>query len=553
MTNESGRVTTFEGLTATVNRYGPTIRWASIGLIAVSVLLIFRQLPVGPAVQTLEDWIGSLGIWGPLVFGLIYLAAVVALMPGSALTLAAGALFGLVGGTIMASLASTAGAALAFLTSRYLARDRIAAKLQHYPKFDTIDKAIGERGWKIVALLRVSPAVPFNLQNYLYGLTGIRFWPCVLTSWLAMLPGTFLYVYLGHIGRESLEAAAGGAERPRGAAEWTMLIVGLLATIVVIVYITSLARKALRQHTGIAGAGESRPNSQAGRARAKGWPWGATVASVLALAALSIAGYTQFHPELIERLFGSLLGPPQVTLHEAYQEKPDGPTFDHSAFDALLKGHVDDKGGVDYQGLKKDAGKLDAYIKALARAPFDDMGRNQKLALLINAYNAFTLRLILDYYPIDSIQSIPAEKRWDAVRWRVGKYTWSLNQIEQEQIRPKFKEPRVHFALVCAAIGCPKLRNEAYEADRIDEQLENQAQYVHTHSRWFQFDSDNGVVRLTRLYLWYGGDFRQVAGSVLNFAARYSPDLKKALDAGRKPKIEWLPYDWSLNSKENVG
>jgi len=273
---------------------------------------------------------------------------------------------------------------------------------------------------------------------------------------------------------------------------------------------------------------------------------------VLALAAVAVAGYTHFHPDLFQRLFGSLLGPPQVILREAYQEKPNGPTFDHSMFDALLKAHVDDKGGVDYEWLKLDVAKLDAYIKALAAAPFDDMGRNQKLALLIDAYNAFTLRLILDHYPIDSIQSIPAEKRWDAVRWRVGGHTWSLNQIEQEQIRPKFKEPRVHFALVCAAVGCPKLRNKAYEADRIDEQLEDQARYVQTHSRWFQFEPDSGVVRLPRLYLWYGGDFRQVAGSVLDFAARYSLELKKALDAGRKPKIEWLPYDWSLNSKENV-
>jgi uncharacterized membrane protein YdjX (TVP38/TMEM64 family) len=234
-------------LTATLNRYAPALKWLFVAVILVSAALLLRRLPVGPAVRMLEGWIDSLGIWGPLVFGLIYVAAVVALLPGSALTLAAGALFGLVGGTIVASLASTTGAALAFLISRYLARDRIAAKLHHYPKFDAIDKAIGGNGWKIVALLRLSPAVPFNLQNYLYGVTGIRFWTCVLTSWLAMLPATFLYVYLGHLGRQSLDAAAGGAERARSPAEWTMLIVGLIATFAVTVYLTYLARKALRQ------------------------------------------------------------------------------------------------------------------------------------------------------------------------------------------------------------------------------------------------------------------------------------------------------------------
>jgi uncharacterized membrane protein YdjX (TVP38/TMEM64 family) len=307
MTNEKGSVLTSEGSRATVNRYGPIIWWASLGLIAVSVLLILRQLPVGPVVQTLEDWIGSLGVWGPLVFGLIYLVAVAALIPGSALTLAAGALFGLIGGTIMASLASTAGAALAFLIARYLARGRIAAKLQHYPKFDAIDTAIRESGWKIVALLRLSPAVPFNLQNYLYGLTGIRFWPCVLTSWLAMLPATFLYVYLGHLGREGLQAAAGGAERSRSPAEWAMPIVGLLATVAVTVYITRLARKALRQHTGIARGGEWRADSQVRQARPKGWPWGTLVTAALALTMAAVAGYTHFHPDLFQRLFAPLL------------------------------------------------------------------------------------------------------------------------------------------------------------------------------------------------------------------------------------------------------
>ncbi len=135
--NEATTDTTGKGLTATVNRFATAIKWASVALIALSVLLIWRQLPVGPAIQMLEVWIESLGIWGPLAFGVIYLAAVVALIPGSVLTLAAGALFALVGGTVVASLASTTGAALAFLISRYLARSHIAAKLQHYPKFSS--------------------------------------------------------------------------------------------------------------------------------------------------------------------------------------------------------------------------------------------------------------------------------------------------------------------------------------------------------------------------------------------------------------------------------
>jgi uncharacterized membrane protein YdjX (TVP38/TMEM64 family) len=258
----------------------------------------------------LEVWINGLGIWGALVFGLVYVSAVVALLPGSALTLAAGALFGLVGGTVVASLASTTGAALAFLIGRYLARDRIAARLHHYPRFNAIDRAIGESGWKIVALLRLSPAVPFNLQNYLYGVTAIRFWPCVLTSWMTMLPATFMYVYLGHLGRESLEAAAGGATRSRSPAEWALLIAGLIATVAVTVYVTHLARKALRQHAALAAADELRADFPAGEIRQPGWPWGATAAALLALAVLLFAVYTHFHPELLPRLFASFVSRP---------------------------------------------------------------------------------------------------------------------------------------------------------------------------------------------------------------------------------------------------
>jgi hypothetical protein len=265
--------------------------------------------------------------------------------------------------------------------------------------------------------------------------------------------------------------------------------------------------------------------------------------------ALVLAGCTTY-AYANRSLITGLFGPPAVTLAETYKDKADGPVFDHSALDTLLKKYVNDAGLVDYRALKKDTEPLDKYIAALAKAPVDQMGRDQRLALLINSYNAFTLRLILDYYPIKSIKDIPPEKRWDDKRWNIGGHTWSLNEIEHQQIRPHFKEPRIHFALVCAAIGCPPLRNEAYTADRLEEQLQAQAVYVHSHDRWFQFDPSTNTLKLTSLYNWYGGDFEQVAGSVAKYAARYSSALKNALDAGRRPKAQFLDYDWSLNSQE---
>lgn len=224
--------------------------------------------------------------------------------------------------------------------------------------------------------------------------------------------------------------------------------------------------------------------------------------------------------------------------------------FDHARFDGLLRKHVSG-GRVDYASLKSDAPILDAYITALGAADLGQLGRDEHLALLINAYNAFTLRLILDYYPIESIKDIPAAKRWKDKRWEVAGHTWSLDQIEHEQIRPRFGEPRIHFALVCAAIDCPPLRAEAYTGERLEEQLADQTEYVHTHDGWFQFDKGDNVVRLTKLYDWYGDDFKQAAGSVLAYVGKHVSAVRKALDAGNEPSIAWLEYDWRLNSRSN--
>ena len=248
-----------------------------------------------------------------------------------------------------------------------------------------------------------------------------------------------------------------------------------------------------------------------------------------------------------------LFGPPAVAMDESYAALPDGPVFDHSILDQLLTKHVSPDGWVDYEALARDADSLDVYIDALAKAQIEQMGRDQRLALLINAYNAFTLRLILDHYPLSSIKEIPSDKRWDDQRWRIGPLTLSLNQIEHEQIRPHFKEPRIHFALVCAAVGCPPLRNEAYTAQQLESQLDSQSRYVHSHDRWLRFEPNAPrQVYLTKLYDWYGGDFEQAAGSVLGFVAQYAPALQQALDRGQKPRISWLEYDWSLNSRPQV-
>jgi len=246
-----------------------------------------------------------------------------------------------------------------------------------------------------------------------------------------------------------------------------------------------------------------------------------------------------------------LFGPPQAVLTEVYDERPGGPVFDHSPLDGLLSRHVDAEGWIDYEGLLAETSVLDGYLDSIAGVPFELLGRSEKLALLINAYNAFTLKLILEHYPIGGIRNIPSARRWEAVRWNVGGVEWSLNQIEHEQIRPKFSEPRIHFALVCAAVGCPPMRSGAYSASHLEAQLHEQAEYVHRHRTWFELDAGAARARLTRLYLWYGDDFAQSDDSVLEFVARYSPGLRELLDAGATPEIEWIDYDWKLNGTQN--
>ena len=221
------------------------VKWILPGLAVLGIAAAAHFLPVGAWTKQLEAWISRLGGAGYVVFYAIYVVAALLFVPGAALTIAAGFLFGILRGGLIVWAAATTAAALAFLIARHLARGAVEARARKDPRFTAIDKAIGERGWKIVALLRLSPAVPFSLSNYFYGLTAIRFWPYVLTSGLAMLPGTVLYVYLGAAGK----AAARGAGR--SGAENVYLGLGLAATIAVTIYLTRVARTALRK----AGAG----------------------------------------------------------------------------------------------------------------------------------------------------------------------------------------------------------------------------------------------------------------------------------------------------------
>ena len=214
-------------------------------LFVIGLFVLFKMLPVQAYLKSALDWIDGLGPTGPLVFILVYIAATVLFIPGSLLTLGAGFVFGVVKGTIYVSAGSILGATAAFLVGRYFARDWVSKKIEGNDKFKAMDVAVAKDGWKIVGLTRLSPLFPFTLLNYAYGLTKVSLKHYFFASWGGMVPGTIMYVYIGS-GLESLATlGAGGGAKSTG--EWVLFGFGLLATVIVTIKITKIAKKALSQ------------------------------------------------------------------------------------------------------------------------------------------------------------------------------------------------------------------------------------------------------------------------------------------------------------------
>jgi uncharacterized membrane protein YdjX (TVP38/TMEM64 family) len=218
-----------------------------LGLVVLAALVLLGRR-AGAALPRFAAWVAALGAWGPVVFVLGYAAAVVAFVPGSVLTLAAGAIFGVVWGVLWVFVAAVLGSAAAFLVARYVARAAVARHLDANPRFAAIDRAVGREGRKIVFLLRLSPLFPFTLLNYALGLTTVRFGDYVLASF-GMVPGTILYVYYGKLAGD-VAALAGGAPVERGAGYWAVLVLGLVASVVVATLVGRTAKRALAEAVG---------------------------------------------------------------------------------------------------------------------------------------------------------------------------------------------------------------------------------------------------------------------------------------------------------------
>lgn len=223
--------------------------------------------------------------------------------------------------------------------------------------------------------------------------------------------------------------------------------------------------------------------------------------------------------------------------------------IDHSTWDSLLKKHVDEEGWVDYKGFIKDKAELQHYLDLLSDHPptVRTWSESEQLAYWINAYNAFTIKLIIDNYPLESIRDIQIGipgiyTVWHKEFFEIGGSSSSLDEIEHEILRKQFDEPRIHFAIVCASISCPQLRNEAFTADLLETQLQEQGvKFINDPSR---NSISQDKVSISKIFSWFKGDFTK-NGSLIEFLNRFS-----STQISSKAKVNYLDYDWGLNEQK---
>lgn len=257
-----------------------------------------------------------------------------------------------------------------------------------------------------------------------------------------------------------------------------------------------------------------------------------------------------------------------LILHGAFQPAfGSNPEFDqsHQGWTTYLQKHVSVKGAastVDYKSIKRDPKELQEYLQSLgavSKGEFDRFSENEKLAFLINAYNAYTVKLVADHYPVKSIKDIgersfsnPTASPWKKKFFQLFGEERSLDNIEHDMIRKQFNEPRIHFAVVCASVGCPALRSEAFVATKIEKQLEESAQNFLSDKGRNRYLPEAKKLELSSIFKWYGSDFPKKYGSLEAFLAprmTTSPEHQKII-RDKNADISYLDYDWSLNEEK---
>jgi uncharacterized membrane protein YdjX (TVP38/TMEM64 family) len=470
-----------------------------VALLATGII-VARALGLGEVIRLenvarLKQWIGGFGALAPAVFIAGYVLAVVFFVPGLPITVLGGVAFGPAWGTLYVWIAATIGAALSFLVARYGVRSTVERWVQRSPRLVRMDGQVAEHGWRIVMLTRLVPIFPFNLQNYAYGLTRIGFWPYAITSSICMLPGTAAFTFAG-----------GALSEGRGDVRRTL---AYLAVAGVLLVLMSLVPRWLQRRSKLAGD------------LLKAW----VIAILLEAIVLDAA----------------------ALAHAA----------DEDAYAKLLRVHV--RPGtingitlnlVDYRAVKADPAYAQALAALAETRPEALPSEAARLALWTNAYNLLALKAVLDRYPTTSIRDGGSllSPIWKKKIGVVGGTAYALDEIEHGILRKTFRDPRVHFALVCASLSCPDLRLQPYEAARLEAQLDEQtAAFLSNPTKGLQAGSDGKTARVSSIFKWFAGDFAGAGGVAAFLRARAEPGLGARLARLEDTGLSYLDYDWSLN------
>jgi uncharacterized membrane protein YdjX (TVP38/TMEM64 family) len=493
---------------ADVARGRAALRLAAFLLVLLVGVVIVRTTPVGTILsrQGAMDVVEYLrtSSWAPLLFVFLYAGAVALALPGTILTLTGGAVFGFWGGLLLNSIGANIGANLAFFLARRLGRDGIRTLLRNenlQKHMARLDEASREHGFRGVLVLRLVPLVPFNILNFAPGLTAIQWRAYALATVIGILPGTAVYTFFA-------DALLQGSQQASREAFVRALVAGLL---LVLLSLIPMILKKLK---------------------------------------VSLPG------------LGVLLALGLMPASHLAGQAPD-----HARFNRVLEGVVR-MPLVDYTSLQENREELDGYIRALAAVDPDALAQrseHEQLALWINAYNACMLRVVVEHYPIrrggaglfGTIRNLfagyPRNSVWQ-IRDVFGRshcpvagVDRSQDEIEHEIIRPRFGDPRIHFAVNCAARSCPVLWPEAYRAERLDEQLERAVAHFMGNDAHFRIERGTpSTLRLNRVLDWYRDDFGGLEGVKAFFAERLDPAQAAVL---RDPDtvVDFFEYDWTLN------
>ena len=428
------------------------------------------------------------------IFVVVYVVVATIGLPGLPLTLAGGAIFGVAAGIALTWLGATLGATGAFLLARTLGGDALRRLLG--ARAGTLDRIVGDGAFLTILRLRLIPVVPFNGLNFGAGLAGVRLAPYVAATALGILPGTSVYTYFA----DSLLAGTDGAKQT---AFIRVAIAGVL--LLALSYAPALARRV-------------------------GW------ISVLFVSLYTATGARSLPAQSAATAIGASV-------------------VDHSAWNTMLGAYVTN-GLVDYDAFQRDP-RFAAYLAQLSRVQVASLSRNEQLAYWINAYNAYTIELLnsrkerRSIRNINKVFGITVKSPWAERIVRANGRTLTLDDVEHEIIRKQFKEPRIHVALVCAAMGCPPLRSDAFTADRLEAQLDDQARRFLASREKNRVDVKTGTVYGSPIFTWYRGDFGGTLAGVGAFWAKYVPPGPEQ-ELLRTGKFKWVDtdYDWRINVRK---